>query len=266
MMGCAPRRAHARLGRGDGTDQHANAGDRTQMPERRFNETEVAAILERATAVPQGDRQTDPGGAGLTLAQLQEIGRDVGVAPHAIADAAAALDAREPTTRRFLGLPLGVERVVPLPRRLSDEEWERVVVDLREVFDARGVMRQDGSLRQWSNGRLQAHLEPTGDAQRLRIRTVKGNAPGLMTLGLGVFGAAAAALTTMVLNGSSNGAGEIPALAMTAAAGAGVAVSTALRLIPWARRRRAQMAEVAARVARLGRAAEPRDVATRPDA
>ena len=84
--------------------------------------------------------------------------------------------ARQPT-RKLLGLPLGVAQTVEFDRKLTDQEWERIVADLRETFEAPGVVRQQGSLRQWTNGNLQALLEPTATGQRLRMRTVKGNAP-----------------------------------------------------------------------------------------
>ncbi len=51
------------------------------------------------------------------------------------------------TSRTVLGLPIGVARTVDLNRRLTDEEWERLVVQLREVFNARGRTRTEGSLR-----------------------------------------------------------------------------------------------------------------------
>ena len=222
--------------------------------ERRFNEAEVAAILERATTRDESGRGLVPAGEGLTLGQLQEIGREIGIAPELIAESADSLDdPRRTATRRFLGLPLGVERTVQLPRRLTDEEWERIVVDLREVFDTRGVVRQEGALRQWTNGNLQAHLEPSGGAQRVRLRTVKGSAPALMAVGLGIFGAASTGITATVMSGGAGDTGATTVLAIVAAAGAGIVSVTALRLIPWARRRREQMAEVARRIASLDR-------------
>ena len=51
-------------------------------PERRFNEAEVAAIIETATNWKDPRRQPVPSGAGLTLDQLQEIGREIGIAPN----------------------------------------------------------------------------------------------------------------------------------------------------------------------------------------
>ncbi len=224
-------------------------------PERRFNEAEVAAILERATTRDARGPQPASAGDGLTLAQLQDVGREVGIAPEAIAESAYLLDdAGRRATRRFLGLPLGVERVVPLPRRLTEEEWERLVVDLREVFDARGVVRQEGTLRHWSNGNLQALLEPTNDGQRLRLRTVKRSAPRTMAAGLALVGVAGAGILNAALANAMSDVDALVAISLTAAAGAVTIGVTALRLFPWARRRREQMADVAARVSTIGHA------------
>jgi hypothetical protein len=226
-------------------------------PERRFDEAEVAAIFERATArEASGGRQLVPTGErGLTLGQLQDIGREIGVAPDAIADAVAALaHGGRTATRRFLGVPVGVEHIVPLPRRLTDEEWERLVVALREVFDARGVVKQEGSLRHWRNGNLQALLEPTEGAQRIRLRTFKGDAPGMITGGLAISGVTGIGLVSAMLTGAAaSDVGMASALAVAAVGGAAMLGLTVLRQLPWARRRREQMAEVAARAASLAR-------------
>jgi hypothetical protein len=224
---------------------------RGSKAERRFNETEVDAIFARATAREQNPHHVSSADGGLTLSDLQQIGGEVGVAPQLIADAAHALDAGgHSATRTFLGIPLRVERIIRLERRLSDAEWEQTVVALREIFDARGRVRSEGSLRQWANGNLHVFLEPVGNAYRLRLRTFKGNAPRLMAMGIGVAGAAGAGLTAQVLSGAT-GPGFLMPFALVTAAGASVLAATVLRLPGWARRRREQMDEVATRVADL---------------
>src|SRR5215510_8351363 len=161
------------------------------MPERRYTDTEIAAIFRAAADGPQPPAREVPRDEGLTLADLQTIGREVGIAPDAVAQAAHALDVRVGAqSRTFLGLPIGVARTVNLNRRLTDEEWERLVVQLREVFNARGVTRSDGSLRQWTNGNLQVLLEPTGSGHRLRFGTVNGGARASITTGLAMFAVA----------------------------------------------------------------------------
>jgi len=219
------------------------------MTERRYSEEEVAQIFERATEAQHGGVRRLPSAQGMTLEALQEIGREVGIAPELILQAARSLDlAGQPSTRRFLGLPIGVRRSVELRRRLTEAECERLVVDLRETFDARGVLRHDGAFRQWTNGNLQVLLEPTESGQRLRLRTIKGDARAMMTGGLGMIGISAVSVVAALMGGVS-GAGEVSSLLSLAGIGAGMFGLGAIRLPGWARRRQRQMEAIAERVA-----------------
>lgn len=221
------------------------------MSDRRFTELQATAILERAAARPEGQalQTVEAAAGGLTLAQLQEIGREVGIDPRAIADAAEREDDRT-IMRTIAGLPVGVQHIVRLPRRLTDAEWEQVVVDLRETFDAKGRVTADGSLRQWSNGNLHAFLESDRAGQRLRIRTFKGDALPMMGLGgvammVAIGTLASVAITKGSVAGAAAGIGPI------AIVGLAMVTVTGARLFRWARRRSEQMAEVAARVLSL---------------
>lgn len=222
------------------------------MTQRRYDEAEVAAIFQRAAeASPPGMGAAAAGaGQGLTLAELQDIGRDVGIPANAIALAAQMVDhAGPPPSRKFLGLPIGVAHTVHLGRRLSEEEWERLVVDLRETFDARGHVTSHGSLRQWTNGNLQALLEPTAAGDRIRLRTTKGDATGMLAGGLGMVGLSGVLLTAATLQGALGDMGMVAAMASLGLTGVGMFAASALRLPRWARTRRRQIEEVAARAA-----------------
>jgi hypothetical protein len=220
------------------------------MTSRRFNENEIAAIFELATEAQQANQRLLPSGEGMTLGELQEIGRDVGIPPELIARAALALDQQERSrSQQFLGLPVGVSRTVDLQRPLSQDEWERLVVDLRETFDARGTVRQEGSLRQWSNGNLQALLEPAPSGYRLRLRTVKSEARSLLVAGLTMFGLGSAGLSAATLGAATGDTGMVAALGSLTLAGLAVFGANAFRLPRWAQLRQRQMDEIAARVA-----------------
>jgi hypothetical protein len=221
------------------------------MAERRFNEAEMKAIFENAADAEAAGRQASAASDGMTLAQLQEIGREAGISPEAVALAARLVEQRgQPVSQRWLGLPIGVGRTLELGRRLSEREWEDLVVDLRETFDARGHVSAQGSFREWRNGNLQALLEPTTTGQRLRIRTVKGGAQSLVLAGVAMAGAAVVmALVTVIPRGGTLGEallGMAPLMAMAA----GLVGAGALRLPSWARLRARQMDDVLARLAR----------------
>jgi hypothetical protein len=219
------------------------------MSERRFNEAEVAAIFERATEAQQTSQRQLPTGEGMTLAELQDIGREVGISPELVARAVKTIEqGGQPTSRSFLGFTIGVGRTVDLDRRLTEDEWERLVVDLRETFDARGTIRHEGSLRQWTNGNLQALLEPTATGHRVRLRTLKGSARSYMAGGLMMIGISAVSVISAMLRGPVTDAGMFSALGFLGVMGAGMFAAGALGLPRWARLRRQQMEDVAARL------------------
>lgn len=217
--------------------------------ERRYSEDEVAAIFRKAAAVdePSGTRSPLPGTRGMTLAELQDVGREVGISPGAVARAAADLDGPELRTvprRKMFGLPIGVGRVVDLGRYMSEEEWERLVVDLRDTFDARGKVRADGSFRQWTNGNLSALVEPTDSGHQLRLRTLNGMFRELLFMAPIMF---IVAIMLLVAN-----FGEVRGMLFStvfAAAAGGMFGLSAMRLSRWARLREEQMEEIAARAA-----------------
>lgn len=218
------------------------------MTDRRYSEEEVAAIFERATEAQQSTRRQLAAGEGMSLADLQEIGRDVGIPTDLVTQAAKALDqGARPASRSFLGFPIGVGRTIELDRRLTDEEWEHLVVDLRETFDARGQVSSHGSLRQWTNGNLQALLEPTPSGHRLRLKTVRGNSMALMSAGVAFMGMSAALLIVGLISGELGPTlGGVGAFSFV---GLGTFAVGVLRLPAWARTRQRQMDGVAARLA-----------------
>ncbi|MEO8636409.1 MAG: hypothetical protein ABI587_14135 [Gemmatimonadales bacterium] len=219
------------------------------MTERRYSEEEIAGIFRSAAEYPEPAlaETADTLTAGLTLAQLQAIGHEVGLQPAAIARAARAIDRPPVRARTLFGLPLAVTHTVPLHRTLSDLEWDRLVVQLREVFAARGRIRAEGSLREWSNGNLHVLLEPTDEGHQLRFKTVHGGARAGITVGLGLVATATVVTLATALSGSL--AEATTGIAILASTGMVLIASRAWRLPRWARTRAQQMMALGARLA-----------------
>jgi serine/threonine protein kinase len=150
------------------------------------------------------------------------------------------------TSRKFFGLPIGVGRTIDLDRKLSEDDWDRLVVDLRETFKARGTVRQDGSFRQWTNGNLQVLLEPTASGHRVRIHTVKADARAWMMGSLVTLGIAAVTTIAAVVGGPIHA--DLTVAAEMAVLAAGQFAIGAIRLPGWARLRRKQMEEISRRL------------------
>lgn len=217
------------------------------MTERRYTEEETTAIFNVAAEGPSTPPHHVSRADGLTLADLQAIGREVGISPDAVARAAQTLEVRQgAASRTLLGLPIGVERRVALRRRLTDAEWEQLVVQLRDVFKARGRIKSDGSLREWTNGNLYVFLEPTPTGDRLRLGSVNGGASASLRMGLVGLGAAAFFVIANLTGGHLADMGTIVGLL---AGGAGLLANGALRLRGWGRLRARQMEDLAAQLA-----------------
>lgn len=218
------------------------------MTDHRYNDDEVAAIFREAAEGSESHALSGGPTDGLTLHDLQEIAREVGISPDAVARAAQSLDRpHQPTaSQTFLGLPIAVERTVPLNRRLTDAEWELLVVELRKTFHARGTVRVQGSLRQWSNGNLQALLEPTPTGDQLRLGTFKGGARESVLVG--TLSAAMAVVVGVLLAANGTLSHAAPGIAALATMGAVFLANGTLRLPGWARLRRRQMDSIAERL------------------
>lgn len=228
------------------------------MSERQYNDDEVAAIFARASETEHTTVPALADGKGLTLAALQDIGREVGISSESISIAARSLDeAGHPASRRFMGLPIGVGRTVEFDRPLSDSDWEGLVADLRTTFQARGVVRYDGPFRQWTNGNLQALVEPTLTGHRLRLQTVKGDARRAMTVGSILLGGSAATLLAEAATGALTTPGVATEIGFMALVGLAIFMAGALRVSGWARRRRTQIDEVIARLVSSSRDIKP---------
>ena len=217
--------------------------------ERRYDEREVSEILDRATAQESSAApQSRPGAGGLTLSELKEIGSEVGIPQERIAQAAQALETRRLTVppKTFLGTPRSVSRMLSIPRLLDDDEWTRLVVDLRETFEAMGEVRIQGDLRSWSNGNLQVHVEPHGDRYRVRMRTHKGNLlPNAFASAAFIFMGGIFLLLTLL--GEANSGGAVMGLVFGLVGLVQLAYSR-FRLPQWAEERAAQMEGLAERI------------------
>jgi len=180
--------------------------------ERRYDDEEVRAIFRLATETGRGEASSPGPGAmdrGLTVAELEAIGAEAGIDRALIVRAAAQLERQLPedSPQRMLGVPVSVAHSVDLPTPLNDTQWDRLVVLLRDTFQARGKVHREGSLRSWSNGNLQILLEPTAGGQRLRMRSLSSQVKGMLGAGVGVAAMAlAGGALLLALGGLTTGA------------------------------------------------------------
>jgi hypothetical protein len=221
------------------------------MSERRYGDEEVREIFSLATTGDARDQALPSDSGGLTLVELQRIGEEAGIEPARVAQAAETLGARgtPAPVRRSFGLPIGVSRVVDLPRAPTDREWEQLVSTFRTTFGSQGRTTTSGGLRDWSQGNLHISVEPTAHGEQLRLGTMNGRAQFLNAIGTVTAGLS-------VLAGTMGGASGSPAKALLVP---GMFVGMALaafganliRLPRWARERERQMEAIAEHTVKL---------------
>ena len=221
------------------------------MTTRRYGDDEVREIFSLATTGDMPDRSVPVESGGLTLGELQHIGQEVGIEPARVAQAAARLDARGrlAPVRRSFGLPIGLSRVVELPRAPTDREWELLISEFRTTFEVQGHATSSGGLREWSHGNLHICVEPTEHGQQLRLSTLKADAMALNGLGL-VMGGMSLLMGAVVAAAGKPG----KALVLIGMFG-GIALAAfganLVRLPRWARERERQMEAIAEHAGKL---------------
>ena len=218
--------------------------------ERRYQDHEIRQILDLAIGQEEGPPHSLAAADGLTLLELQEVGRDVGLPPERIAQAVAAFETRGEFVPRgtSLGLPTAVGRVVPLPRSPSDREWELLIGELRTAFGGKGDVTSHGGLREWSHGSMQAFIEPTETGHRLRLTDSNAAAAGIV---LGGFVLAFALLILVVLLGKDVPDFKLAVPAFLSLLGGGLVAGSAMSLPRWARGQESRMEHISRRAVSL---------------
>lgn len=221
------------------------------MTTRRYGDDEVREIFSLATTGSTSDHSLPAESGGMTLDELQRIGREAGIEPARVAEAAATLDARgKPAPiRRSFGLPVGVSRVVDLPRPPTDREWEQLIAEFRTTFGAQGRVTSTGGLREWSQGNLHISVEPTEHGEQLRLSTLKED--GIALNGLGVVMGGMSLLMSAVATAAGKPAKALVVLAMFGGMSLFAFGANLVRLPRWARERERQMEAIAERAVKL---------------
>jgi hypothetical protein len=221
------------------------------MTTRRYQDDEVREIFSLATTGGASDRTLPAESGGLTLDELQRIGREVGIEPARVAYAAARLDARglPSPVRRVFGVPVAMTRLIDLPRAPTDREWEQMVAQFRTLYGAQGVATSSGGLREWTHGEVQISVEPTERGEQLRLSATNELADVLNAFSL-LFGGMSLLMAAVV---AAAGKPQKALVFLALFGGMSLAAFGAniIRMPRWAREREEQMDLAAVHVVKL---------------
>jgi hypothetical protein len=129
---------------------------------RRYTDREVALVLRRAAAIDER-RSTDTAPArGLTLRELHEIAREVGLSPAAIDQAIGGLRSGAHTGGvPLMGAPVSHKTVRAVSSRLPDEALQGLIRVIEEQVDATGTVTEALGTVRWTSVARGHRFSPT---------------------------------------------------------------------------------------------------------
>jgi hypothetical protein len=138
------------------------------MADRRYDEQQIGAILQRAGEIQAGlTPETDS--QGVTLHDLQKVASEVGIEPHIVERAARELDTK-PATARLLDSKTSRMLDQTIEGSISEDQWDDVVMSLRQLASHTGTSSVHGTTREWTSGGDVSSITFTAQSRNDRTR------------------------------------------------------------------------------------------------
>ena len=117
---------------------------------RLYNRKEVGEILKKAADNSSTDDSDSPN--GLSINELQKIASETGIDPEQIARAAAEIDVKAETNEpTFWGGPFSYNSQGLAEGEITDDQWEDMLISIREFFQSKGEVTTRESVFEWSS-------------------------------------------------------------------------------------------------------------------
>jgi hypothetical protein len=214
---------------------------------RRYDDDEVCEIFALASRGERSGTPALPSRDGLTLAEVEEVGREAGLDPTLVVRAARAVRARSEVQPRgsTLGVPTAVGRTIELAAEPTERQWSLLAAEMAQTFGGVGTVTGQGGLRRWSNDHVHAFLEPTDTGYRLRLTST--NASGVAAFGVGGIGLALGAFFAIVITAADKPLGALAFPGALALGGVLALLWNVVTAPRWADQLEAQMEQIAER-------------------
>lgn len=172
----------------------------------RFDRDEISRILKRAVELEHNDNTSDNEREGLTLEELQQVSREVGIDPKYVKLAIGEM--KEPVqspVANLLGGPFKYNITQMAEGVLTDEEWEEVVSEIRRIHGGIGNTSKLGKTFEWEQrkqevGYIQIALSPKKETTKIHINVNYRQYATLVYVFSGIFGIT---LSGILFDGSS---------------------------------------------------------------
>lgn len=138
---------------------------------RRFTDREVAIVLRKASEI---EESVGSGASGaLSLDDLKEIAKEVGISPEAINEAVAGLGRGRQVDPALWGAPLVRRAVHAVPGELNEEAIARLIQLVDDHIDTAGTVSEAlGSVRWTSSDRFKStrvSITPEGGETAIQV-------------------------------------------------------------------------------------------------
>lgn len=140
----------------------------------RFNRDEISKILKRAAELEHKDDVNDDS-EGLTVLELQEVSKDVGIHPKYIQMAVNELsNPNQSVTSNLIGGPFTYNVFDTAEGTFTEGQWEEVVSEIRRIHGGIGKTGKLGKTLEWEQrkrevGYIQITLSPKNDHTKIHI-------------------------------------------------------------------------------------------------
>jgi hypothetical protein len=211
---------------------------------RRFDEREIARILERAAELQHRQPLEPTAATGLTLTELEQVAAEAGIDARHVRAAAAALDQEAPVAGALLGAPVRIELERTVDREVRPDAYGALANVIRETLASPGYASTLGKSFEWASANpqrvLRVTITPRAGLTTLRIEERFGNLVGGLFGGIvGGLGGGGGGAAIGVIGGAFGNIGLGLAAAGLALVGSFLLARTIFRSV--ARRRMGQL-------------------------
>ncbi len=115
-----------------------------------YDEKEIGSILKRAAELSHNDAGSDS--LGLSLEELQQLGKEAGINPDFILKAATEIGAQKSRSegKNFYGGPVSYSSELVLEGEITASDWEEMLVKVRDCFKDPGIVSTRENTFEWT--------------------------------------------------------------------------------------------------------------------
>ncbi len=125
--------------------------DHDRPAHRSYNEKEIGALIQRATALHEEATGSSQHSHSLSIEEVEHIAAELGLPPEHVRTAALEMEDSLYSNKSlsFWGGPFVIDQARVVDETMTQEQWEQVVMELRAFTGKKGQADEVGPAREW---------------------------------------------------------------------------------------------------------------------